>query len=628
MNVYLDFETASDLDLDVVGAHRYAAHPSTFIHCMGWRRGPMRAVWHPVDGRWPVLLEDALKFGTVYAHNAGFDRLIMQHCVPDSLAKPSFSQWRCTAALARSAGLPGKLAEAAEALQLPMRKGDTRLMKKMADASYTPTGNDRTELAAYCQTDVDLCYAIHQALGDMDEADLLIYRLNEHVNDRGVRIDLASVRALLRLLTAEQARLNGKLPGLTNGAVTKSTQVARLRDWVAGRLGVHLGDLDKHRIEELLQRDELPDDVRTVLEIRRDTAKASTAKFEAMDQQTNQDDERLRGMFMFSGAGQTGRFSSTGVQLHNLTREVPENPDALLATLRQMPAAAVPLVYDDSFISRASTLVRPCLVPAEGKVFISADYAGVEARGLPWLAGEKSEVAAYRAGTDRYLDDAVSVFGGTREDVTPQQRQVGKVVRLACGFGGGGNALMAMAKDYRLKLAQVDADIIAMAWHEANPWAKAFGRTLWDAALATVQVAHDTPVRAGTTDVYYARSMVNGIEVLLCRLPSGRVLHYHDVVFGRDSIESRRPRFTGHMPLWYGLLAENVTQATCNDLLRYGMVVLQGAGLPLVAHVHDEFVIETAERGVDVKSLLEQLPPWAKGFPLSVNPFIAMRYGK
>ena len=176
MNVYLDFETASELDLAVVGAYRYAAHPSTFVRCMGWRMGPVRAVWHPVDGRWPVLLEEGLKFGTIHAHNAAFDRLIMEHCVSPMLPKPTFNQWRCTAALARSAGLPGKLADAAEALQLPMRKGDTRLMTRMANASYVPVGNDWTELVAYCQTDVDLCYAVHQALGDMDEADLLIDR--------------------------------------------------------------------------------------------------------------------------------------------------------------------------------------------------------------------------------------------------------------------------------------------------------------------------------------------------------------------------------------------------------------------------------------------------------------------
>ena len=630
MNVYLDFETASGLDLAVVGAYRYAAHPSTFIHCMGWRMGPVRAVWTPADGRWPALLEEGLKFGTIHAHNAAFDRLIMEHCVSPMLPKPTFNQWRCTAALARSAGLPGKLADAAEALKLPISKGDTKLMTRMADATYIPDGSELDDLITYCQTDVDLCFAIHQALGDMDDADLLIYRLNEKVNERGVRIDRASVQAMLRLLEAEQGRLNAMLPGLTDGFITRATQVGRLKGWVEQKLHIILGELDKHRIEALLALDSLPARVRKVLEIRRDTAKSSTAKYAAMLEQTNADG-RLRGMFTFSGAGQTGRFSSTGAQLHNLPREVPKNPDALLATLRQMPPEVVPMVYDDGFISLASGLVRPCIIPADGKVFVIADYTGVEARGLPWLAKNKPEVEAYRAGIDRYIDDAVSVYGCAREAVTPPQRQVGKVVRLACGFGGGGNALMAMARSYRLKLSDADATRIADAWHEANRWARAFGRTLWDAALAAMRGPSDRPVRAGKTDIYFCKTVQSGIQVLLCRLPSGRVLHYHAAVLDGNEIASYRPRYRAVSPLWYGLLAENVTQASMNDLLRHGMAVLNGAMYLLVAHVHDEFVVETEPKeglADDLTRLLKQTPPWASDFPLEVKVETALRYGK
>jgi len=556
----------------------------------------------------------------------------MEHCVSPMLPKPTFNQWRCTAALARSAGLPGKLAEAGEALQFPIVKGDTRLVKKMADASYVPVGNDRTELVAYCQTDVDLCYAIHQALGDMDEADLLIYRLNEKVNERGVRIDLPSVNAIIALLEAEQARLSSKMPTLTGGAVERPTQVARLKAWVERELrSVRLGELNKHRIENLLTRD-LPAAVRQALQIRLDTAKSSTAKYVAMREQTSTDG-RLRGMFTFAGAGQTGRFSSTGAQLHNLPREVPENPDALLATLRRMPPKAIPMVYDDGFIALAAGLVRPCIVPADGKVLVIADYTGVEARGLPWLAKNKPEVAAYRAGIDRYIDDAVSVYGCAREVVTPPQRQVGKVVRLACGFGGGGGALMAMARGYRLALKEKEAFDIAEKWHESNPWARAFGKSLYAAGLEAVsQAAPGELVRAVGTDIFYTTMAMGGILVLLCRLPSGRVIHYHDVqLTDARTISSRRPRFKDHEALWYGLFAENVTQAACADLLRYGLAVLEGAGLPVVAHVHDEFVVETEMRAgleSDVRGLLQQTPPWAADFPLEVKLSVATRYGK
>jgi len=264
---------------------------------------------------------------------------------------------------------------------------------------------------------------------------------------------------------------------------------------------------------------------------------------------------------------------------------------------------------------------------------VIADYSGVEARGLPWLAKNHAEVEAYRAGIDRYLDAAVSVYGGTREEITPAQRQVGKVLILACGFSGGGGALMAMARGYRLKLKEKEAFDLAEKWHEANPWVRAFARALHAAAFAAVV---DAPpgelVRAVGTDIFYTTMAMGGILVLLCRLPSGRVIHYHDVqLTDARTISSRRPRFKDHEALWYGLFAENVTQAACADLLRYGLAVLEGAGLPVVAHVHDEFVVETEMRAgleSDVRGLLQQTPPWAADFPLEVKLSVATRYGK
>jgi DNA polymerase len=79
--------------------------------------------------------------------------------------------------------------------------------------------------------------------------------------------------------------------------------------------------------------------------------------------------------------------------------------------------------------------------------------------------------------------------------------------------------------------------------------------------------------------------------------------------------------------LWGGLACENVTQASAHDILRAALRQCDG----VVAHVHDEIVIETAEPE-KVKAELERImvtpPDWAVGLPLAVEAKVMTRYGK
>lgn len=637
MRVFIDFETASDVDVTVVGAYRYATDPSTKIRLMCWKVVASDGIplangtWRPDMAEWNhQVLAVALKFGEVWAHNATFERLIMEHVVPGNLPKPSFNQWRCTAALARSCGLPGSLADAARALRLPVKKADNTIMKRARDPRYHLALDEWLQLEDYCKTDVDVCAEIWKCLGDFADSELVVYQVNEHVNDRGVAVDMGLALKMNLSLAPTFERLDKELAEVTRGLVTAATQVQRLKKWVEMILNVHLGSLDKDAITQLLKRD-LPPEVRRALEIRAALAKSSTAKYGAILNQTDAD-ARLRGMFLFAGAGQTGRFSSKGAQLHNLPRAVPADAGEIIEWVKRSDCQAPDLVYGDQWIDMASQLIRPCFVAPPGKVFCIADYSGIEARGLPWLAKAEHALAPFREGRDPYLSDAAAVFNVKPEDVNGDQRQVGKVVRLACGFGGDYGALLAMARGYKLDLSEDEAKRIAGAWHEANPWARAFGRSLYDTALEVLNSRMGTVKQVpGAQSVWYGRHSINGIEVLLCCLPSGRVLHYHDVRLDGTVIQSRRPRFKNHEDLWYGLFSENVTQASMNDVMRHGMVMLHYSNYPIVAHVHDEFVIELdvdADAADDIQRLLETPPSWCADFPLEAKPKLSTRYGK
>ena len=92
---------------------------------------------------------------------------------------------------------------------------------------------------------------------------------------------------------------------------------------------------------------------------------------------------------------------------------------------------------------------------------------------------------------------------------------------------------------------------------------------------------------------------------------------------------SEWPRAT----LWPGLAVENLTQATANDILRYALRELDDLYYEIVAHVHDEIVVECpAEDAEQVKAEMEGImttsPDWAKGLPLAVEADVKNRYSK
>jgi hypothetical protein len=85
------------------------------------------------------------------------------------------------------------------------------------------------------------------------------------------------------------------------------------------------------------------------------------------------------------------------------------------------------------------SMLRPALIPAEGKKLVVADWSSIEARVTPWCSGKPGEAKLdlFRNGEDVYKVNAAATFQCRIDEVTKDQRQVGKVQELACGFAGG-----------------------------------------------------------------------------------------------------------------------------------------------------------------------------------------------
>ncbi len=185
--------------------------------------------------------------------------------------------------------------------------------------------------------------------------------------------------------------------------------------------------------------------------------------------------------------------------------------------------------------------------------------------------------------------------------------------------------------------AWVACEITKVSWRNRHPEIVALWQGLEDAAFRAVE----TP---GSVERYGKISYFVHGGFLWCQLPSGRTLAYADprissrktpwgdkkpcVTFsGVDSVTRQWVR----KALYGGLATENVVQATARDLLVVGMIRAEQAGYPCVLTIHDESVAETPigfGSLEEYEKVLCTLAPWAAGFPLTAEGYVATRFKK
>ncbi|HWU70795.1 MAG TPA: hypothetical protein VN017_05525, partial [Pseudoxanthomonas sp.] len=300
--------------------------------------------------------------------------------------------------------------------------------------------------------------------------------------------------------------------------------------------------------------------------------------------------------------------------------------------LRILHGDPMPLVSD---------CLRGMLVAAPGHGFVCCDYSNIEGRVLAWLACEEWKLQAFRdfdagTGADLYLLAYAKGFRCGIDDAKPF-RQVGKVMELALGYGGGVGAFQTMARGYGVKVTDARADELKHAWRSAHEYVVKFWGDLERAAIRAVREGGIH--RAGPIAFRVSGSF------LWCQLPSKRVLCYpypqlqdKETPWGKVVQQLTYMSVNGVTRKWErcgtygGSLAENVTQAVARDILVAGMRACEAAGYPVVMHVHDEVVAEvplSAAKSVDeMATVMSNGPHWAAGLPVSATGWSGRRYRK
>jgi DNA polymerase len=514
------------------------------------------------------------------------------------------------------------------------------------DGTFNEDPQLMKEMVEYCEQDVKVMREISKAMRPLSDEELADYHVNERINDRGVKVDVPLCFAAMQYAAKEQDDIQQIVRDVTNNEIT-SVRSPKMREWVAARLGPEAlklmrvykdgepkQSIDKSVRANLLAIDDpeqVPPDVKEVIQCADDLWASSVAKFERLSNLADDEDERVRGAFVFAGGAATGRASSYGAQVHNFTRKVAKDPEAT----RQAMVRGHELIpnHGKRITDVLRGMLRPALIPEKGNVFVVADWRAIEARMNPWLSNEPEAEAVldvFRSGRDIYMKEAAGIYKVSEDQVTPDQRFIGKVASLACGYGGGLGAFTAMGRGYGLVMQESDAKRTVDAWRRANVWAVRYWQNLETAYTRAMRNARKE-FNAGR--VTY---MFDG-QHLWYALPSGRILCYPFAKLEEEGITYAKASWKPEAKatewprarLWKGLAAENICQAAANDVLRHSLRNLTDC----VLHVHDEIVIECrAEEAEENKERLEAVmvstPDWAMGLPLAVEVKIMSRYGK
>lgn len=691
----IDIESYSTVNLKKANVYAYTECPEFEIVMCSWglNDGPVEVVdsheefqdrLREIPGLWDPDVKKV-------AHNAGFERVCFSRFagMPIGQYLPP-EEWFDTAAVAAEYGLPRSLEAVAKFLKIEQKdSAGTRLInlfcmpQKGRRVRPEEEPEKWAEFLAYCQQDTVVARAVRHKLKRWPNAfERDLWYADQRINDRGMKIDIDLATRAVDAAKANAARDSERLKEIANVApefdgeedddgsvaiVENANSTKQLGAWCESR-GFPMPNWKKDTVKDALMRSDVPEDVREVLELRQELALVAHRKFEAALRGVS-GDGRLRGQFVFHAA-HTARWSSRGVQVHNLAKL-----GFVIPGTDEYDEIAEGLALDALLYGRGADpttlkmLVRPMFL---GPLGVS-DLSAIEARVLAWIAGEEWVLEAFRLGRDLYVE--------TADRMGDMGRPEGKIAVLAGGYQGAVGSLRNMGYGGRVcPRDTLKANTKGMTPDEADRERERVRRLQDEGHLNELlrdpKHKDDVEVRAvvdayrsanpkivafwyemqekfwtgGVVGAGKVRIEVDGLRRKV-HLPSGRYITYHNVrkqrtmevdrETGEKHLSERRSLTYRHVrgyqeKTYGGRLTENVTQAIARDFLAEALVKMDRAGYPVVGHVHDEalndfegYEPEQVEEMVAfIHHTMRTPPEWASDMPLDASIGVLERYRK
>jgi len=675
--VFLDVESASEMDLPSVGGIKYCEHASTFPRCLAYAvNGGAPQLWLPLQPVPEVFrraenCEDTSEIG-FYAYNAdGFDLRFFElvlHArynwprIPDEL-------WYDVQCDALACGLPAKLENACIAANVRQKKdilggkviyipGMSRPNSKGPKKWLSPDTNPEEfkRLYTYCMQDVVAMRDLYLNLPMhvCEEEDQRAHFLDcLEMNRRGISIDKNTVEHIQARLESFKKFHTKRITYLSNGEIDSPTQRDRIKNLASSLLGKKLPNMQGAYLDKLIPR--LSErgsegEARELLQIYRDCSNTSTAKYTQMSRRICADGT-IKNNFVFHGTG-PGRYAARGVQVHNMPR--PEKYFGPIAKDEARLEAAIADIWDLDYIdldimyggfsNLAKNLIRSMLKAKEGHKFLCADFKSIEARAVPWHCKDEKLLSMINKGVDLYVLAAANMYHVPVSQVDGQMRQAGKIAVLACGFEGGWSALVGMAAQYNIALEKEEAQEIVRLFRASRP----LMTSAWRNFIKCARAALDNPGRVFSVPNCQPTYFQKRGSHLFMRLPSNRELVYWDARIEPWTLPWGEVR---DMPtcMWVnngpkgnhrwerramrgGHFFQNAIQGECSDILKVAQHKLKLEGYSTVLTLHDEPLIQVPDTpDFTFEYFIQKFTegaPWTEGLPIGADGWEGKRFKK
>jgi DNA polymerase len=256
-------------------------------------------------------------------------------------------------------------------------------------------------------------------------------------------------------------------------------------------------------------------------------------------------------------------------------------------------------------------------------VLIDADSSQIEARTVAWLAGQTDLVEAFEKGEDVYKIMASAIYVKPIEEITKEERFVGKTTILGAGYGMGAVKFQAQLKVFGVEVDEDEAKRIIKVYRETYPAIP----TLWKQAHNALEAV--LADRAAPIGKYPDVVGVEGRAGI--RLPSGLYLRYPELSKDSEDQYAYKTR-AGFTKIYGGKIIENVCQAVARCIIAEQMLKI-GNKYKVVLTVHDAVaclapVNEREEAVKYVEECMRWRPSWCKDLPLNCEVGYGENYGK
>lgn len=266
--------------------------------------------------------------------------------------------------------------------------------------------------------------------------------------------------------------------------------------------------------------------------------------------------------------------------------------------------------------------IKEAIEAPEGCVLVGADLANIELRVGLWLSGQMDKLSLLGAGHDLYKDFAASVFNVPYEEVTADQRFIGKTSQLSLIYGVGAAKLRAAVKaGSGNDMGEDSAASVVQLYRNTYTGVV----SMWRSGSDILESIKANQKMQYGKDGFFIVEGDKGI-----RLPSKLFMQYPDLqkhmVDGKYqwdyAIRGGRDRIYG------AKVFQGLTQATARCIIAEHMLQIKGR-YAVVLTIHDALYMVVPESEADaavnfVSGVMKTTPDWIPGLPLGVD----IGYGK